>query len=82
MSAPLLVGRKLEETARDIYGDIWVSALAKNLRRSKRTILRYRDGDSRIPGAVRRALLALIDAQITILMQRKAELSDEYVADR
>lgn len=77
-AALILTGRKFEEIGRAIYGDVWVSMLAKRLRRTKRTIMRWRDGPAAPPPVVRQALIDLIDEQFAILGDKRSQLAEVF----
>lgn len=67
----ILTGTMLEEIGISLYGDVWVSALSKKLRRSKRTIMRWRDSQRGLPMETRRLLLDLVESQIALLAEKR-----------
>lgn len=72
----ILTGRKLEEIGYALYREIWISTLSKKLRRSKRTIMRWRDSDAGLPMEVRQSLLHMIDDQFALLAEKRDQLAE------
>ncbi|HCE09753.1 MAG TPA: hypothetical protein DEQ40_14365 [Oxalobacteraceae bacterium] len=67
----ILTGRKLEEIGHALYGEIWVSMLSRKLKRSKRTVMRWRSGDFGIPAKMRQQLVDMIDEQFAVLAEKR-----------
>lgn len=74
----ILTGPKFEEIGKALYGDVWVSAMAKRLKRAKRTVMRWRDGSSPIPPPIRQGLLDMIDEKFAILGEKRSQLSEIF----
>jgi len=74
----ILTGPKLEEFGRALYGDIWLSSLSKRLRRSKRTILRWRNSGCGLPKELQRALIEIIDDQISIPGDVRSQIAETF----
>lgn len=72
----ILTGRKFEEIGKALYGDVWVSVLGQKLKRTKRTIMRWRDDSP--PPPIRQALLDLIDEQFAILGEKRSALAENF----
>lgn len=72
----ILTGRKLEEIGKALYGAHWPSIMARRLRKGRRTLFNYRDETTGMDPAMRRALEALLDDQMAMLANMKAELAE------
>ncbi len=74
----IMSGQKLEEFGRALYGDIWLSTLARKLKRSKRTILRWRNGDAGLSKELQLALIDLIDERFAVLGEKREQLAKTF----
>ena len=70
----VLTGEKLEEIGLALYGEGWPGVLAGKLRRSKRTIFRWRDDETGRPNDLRHILAELVDDQIAFLASYAIDL--------
>lgn len=67
----------LEDFGRTLYGDDWAGTLAARLKVSRRTINRWRDGDTAMPVALRAVLEALAEQQIAMLEAKRGVPPDK-----
>ena len=57
----------LEQAASAVYGNFWPAALARDMGVSRRTVVRWRDGETKPPRALGKHLLARSRQQQAIL---------------
>jgi len=72
----ILTGAKLEEIGKALYGDSWALVLAGRLRKSRKTVWRWRDSERAIPPDLRGKLAELIDDQLNTLSAHANELRE------
>lgn len=72
----ILTGAKLEEIGKALYGVTWPSIMARRLRKSRRMMFNYRGTPTGMGPAMRRQIEALIDDQMALLANYRAELSE------
>lgn len=72
----ILTGAKLEEIGKALYGDSWAMVLALRLRKSRKTVWRWRDSERAIPPDLRLQLVELIADQQAMLDKFGQELHE------
>lgn len=72
----ILTGGKLEEIGKALYGDSWAMVLALRLRKSRKTVWRWRDSERAIPLDLRHQLVELIADQQAMLDKFGQELHE------
>lgn len=70
----ILTGRVFAEVGQALYGDDWESTVARKLERSRRTVIRWKTGEGRLPIGTRAKLMELIDEQDKLLQNWREKL--------
>ena len=70
----ILTRSRLRQWCERQWGAAWMDVLAFKLARTRRTIVRWDSGESTMPRDLKDQLLMLIDAEIALLVEFKAEL--------
>ena len=76
----ILTGSKLQEIGKALYGDSWPSILGKRLKKSRKTIFRYREG-APMPSDLKRQLAQLVEDQIAELGQHHQKLTEDALEE-
>lgn len=71
----ILTGAKLEEIGKALYGDGWLGVVALKIRRSKRTIMRWRDSPCGMDTEMRQQLIDMLDEQSAVLGRHRSDLA-------
>lgn len=74
----ILTGSKLQEFGYALYGQVWIAVLSRKLRRSKRTIMRWRDSPGGLPIDLQRHLLEMMDEQMRVLADKRSQIAATF----
>ena len=73
---PIITAARLAEFGEALYGPHWQAVMADRLDVSRRTVARWRAGDSRLSREIKARLIDLLDDQIACLAALRSEVDD------